>query len=318
MSLWLKIVIAIIAVIAVAAIILKLLTPKLVFKFIFSKPSRSTKIPSYYVDTPHYKVSREGMKILKTLPSEDKYITSRDGHKLHAYMFQADKPSKKFIIGIHGYRSYSRPEYAPYTEFYRKEGFNMFLPDDRAHAPSEGDYVGFGVLDRLDCVDWAKYVVETYGDDVEILLHGVSMGAATVLAASGEEDLPPQVKGIISDCGFTSAFEVLKFQLKNMAHLPSSDKVLPKVEKICSEKAGFNFHEYSAIEQIKKAKVPVLFVQGEKDNMVPAHMAKDLYEVCPTKKKLLMVKEAGHGESIAFAPEEYYQDIKEMFPEFFA
>lgn len=317
MALWEKVVITILAIIAILIIALILLTPKLIFKFIFSKPSRSPKIPKYYIDTPHYKVSREGMKILKTLQSEDNYISSRDGLKLHAYMFPAEKPSKKFILGVHGYRSYSRPEYAPYTEFYRSEGFNMFLPDDRAHAPSEGEYVGFGVLDRLDCVDWAKYIVEKYGEDVEILLHGVSMGAATVLAASGETDLPPQVKGIISDCGFTSANEVLKFQLKNMAHLPASDKILPKVEKICKKKAGFDFHEYSAIDQVKNAKVPILFVQGKKDNMVPAHMAEDLYNACPTKKKLLMVQEAGHGESIAFAPEEYYRDIKEMFPELF-
>ena len=317
MALWKKIVLSVLVVIAILILTIILLAPNIIFKFIFSKPSRSTKIPSYYVDTPHYKVSREGMKILKSLPSEDKYITSRDGLKLHAYMFPAKEPSKKFILGVHGYRSYSRPEYAPYAEFYRAEGFNMFLPDDRAHAPSEGEYVGFGVLDRLDCVDWANYIVDTYGEDVEILLHGVSMGAATVLAASGESDLPPQVKGIISDCGFSNAYDVLEFQLENMAHLPAADKILPKVEKICEKKAGFNFHDHSAIEQIKYAKVPILFVQGEKDEMVPAHMAKDLYEVCPTNKRLLMVPEAGHGESIAFAPEEYYRDIKEMFPELF-
>ena len=307
-----KILISIVIVLAVLLIILFLAAPNLLFHFIFSRPERSTKIPSYYVDTPHYKVSRAGMKIMKKLPSEDAYIQSRDGLKLHSYIFPAEEGTKKFVIGVHGYRSYARPEYAPYIEFYRSLGYSMLLPDDRAHAPSEGDYIGFGVLDRLDCVDWAKYIVDTYGEDVEIILHGVSMGGATVLSASGEEDLPEQVKGIISDCGFSSAWDILHYQLKESMHLPA-DYLLPRIEKICEKKAGFNFHEHPAIEQVKKAKVPILFVHGEKDPMVPIFMAHDLYDACGSKKRLLTVPEAAHGESIAFAPDEYYQAIREHF-----
>ena len=307
-----KILLTIVIILVVLLAGLAIASPYLIFNFIFSRPERSTKIPSYYVDTPHYKVSRAGMKIMKKLPCEDAYIQSRDDLKLHAYLFPAEEESKKFIIGVHGYRSYSRPEYAPYIEFYRSLGYNMLLPDDRAHAPSEGEYVGFGVLDRLDCVDWAKYLVETYGEDTEILLHGVSMGGATVLAASGEEDLPPQVKGTIADCGFTSAWEVLHYQLGEVGHLPA-DHILPRVEKLCEKKAGFNFHDHAAIEQIQHAKVPILFVQGEKDPMVPAYMAQKLYDACSTPKRLLMVPEAGHGESIAFAPDEYHQAIIEHF-----
>ena len=307
-----KIAISIATVILIILIILVLLSPNLLFHFIFSKPSRSSKIPSYYVDTPHYKVSRAGMKIMKTLPYDDVSIQSHDDLKLHSYLFPAEEETKRFVIGVHGYRSYARPEYAPYLEFYRSLGFNMLLPDDRAHEPSEGDYIGFGVLDRLDCVNWAKYLVETYGEDIEIILHGVSMGGATVLSASGEEDLPEQVIGIISDCGFSSAWDILHYQLKESMHLPA-DYLLPRIEKICERKAGFNFHEHPAIEQIQKAKVPILFVQGEKDTMVPSFMAQDLYDACPTEKRLLMVPEAAHGESIAFAPDEYYQAIRELF-----
>ena len=287
-------------------------TPYLVFNFIFGRPSRSTKIPDYYIGTPHYNVSQAGLAIMKDMTSEDHYITSRDGLKLHGYLFPVTEHPKKFVIGVHGYRSYSRPECAPYVDFYRSLGYSMLMVDDRAHAPSEGEHIGFGVLDRLDCVDWAKYLVETYGDDVEILLHGVSMGGATVLAASGEADLPKQVKGITADCGFSSAQEVLTYQLGESAHLPAN-LIMPKLEKLCEKKIGFNFHDYSAIEQVKHAQVPILFVQGGKDTMVPPHMARDLYEACASEKKLLEVPEAGHGESIAFAPDEYHQAIRELF-----
>ena len=299
--------------IVLAALIVNLIaaSPYMMFHFLFGRPSRSTKIPKYYVDTPHYKVSRAGMALMKTLEQQDAYITSRDGLKLHAYVFPTeDEHPKKFVVGVHGYRSYSRPEYGPYIEFYRSLGYSMLLPDDRAHAPSEGDYIGFGVLDRLDCVDWCKYIVETYGEDVEILLHGVSMGGATVVSASGEEDLPAQVKGIVADCAFSSPQEILEFQFGQM-HLPKI--LLPRIEKVCEKKAGFNFHDITALEQVKKAKVPIFFAQGEQDTMVPPFMAQELYDACPTEKRLLIVPEAAHGESIAFAPEEYHKNIRELF-----
>lgn len=289
-------------------------TPHLVFNYMFAAPERSTKVPDFYIGTPHYKVSQAGLKVMKNMEFEDKYLTSRDGLKLHAYLFPAnEEPPKKFVIGVHGYRSYARPEYAPYIEFYQSLGYSMLLPDDRAHRPSEGDYIGFGVLDRLDCVDWAKYLVETYGEDIEIILHGVSMGGATVCGASGEADLPSQVIGIVSDCAFSSGWEVLSYQLGEMGHLPAN-LIMPRVEKLCEKKAGFNLHDYTAIEQVQKAKVPMLFVQGVNDPLVPSHMAEDLYNACSSEKKeILMVDEAGHGESIAFAPEEYHKLIREVF-----
>lgn len=284
----------------------------MLFHFIFYRPKRSTKVPKFYVDSPHYKVSRAGMALMKNLPCEDVFIHSRDNLKLHAYLFPVKGIRKKFVLGIHGYKSYARPEYGPYVKFYRDLGYNLIIPDDRAHAPSEGKYIGFGVLDRLDCIDWANYLVSTYGEDIEIILHGVSMGGATVLAASGEKELPPQVKGIVSDCGFTSAWDALSGQMKNVAHLPVKP-FLPLCEQICKHRAGFGFHEHAPIEQVKKATVPILFVQGAKDWMVPAHMAEELYEACASEKRLLMVDEADHAESIAFEPEKYHDAIHELF-----
>ena len=299
-------------IIAVLLAVLLLAGPTLLFNFLFGRPERSTKVPDFYIDTPHYIVSQAGLAVMKDMPSEDHYITSRDGLKLHGYLFPVTEEPKKFVIGVHGYRSYSRPECAPYVEFYKDLGYSMLMVDDRAHAPSEGDYIGFGVLDRLDVVDWAKYLVATYGEDIEILLHGVSMGGATVVSASGEPDLPVQVKGVVGDCAFSSAQEVLEFQLGETMHLPTG-LLMPRLEKLTEEKIGFNFHDHSAVEQVKNARVPILFVQGGKDDMVPPYMARELYDACTSEKRILEVPEAGHGESIAFAPDEYHAAIRELF-----
>ena len=284
------------------------------FHMIFYKPKRSSKVPKAYMETLHYKVSHKGVALMKTIPSEDCYITSRDGLKLHAYLYPSDKDTgkKKFMIGIHGYKSYARPQFGAFIDFYRAEGYTMVLPDDRAHGPSEGTYIGFGVLDRLDCVDWARYLVERFGEDIEILLHGVSMGSSTVLAASAEADLPSQVMGVIADCGFTSAEEELGYELKSAFHIPLKP-FLPWLERICERRIGIDFHTYSAIEQVKKAAVPILFVHGSKDLMVPVYMAQKLYDACSSRKQLLIVKDAGHGESVAYDPESYYSAVRDFF-----
>ena len=299
-------------VIAILLLLFFVAFPNFMFYYMFSRPKRSDKIPKFYLNSPHYKVSRKGMKYMETLDHQDVFMTNRDGLKLHAHYYKAEKETNKFILGIHGYKSYARPEFGPYIEFYHNLGYNVLLPDDRAHGLSEGKYIGFGVLDRFDCIDWAKYIVDTYGENVEIRLHGVSMGAATVISATGERELPKQVKSTIADCGYSSAWKVLSYQVKHMAHLPVF--LLSLCEKLCIKRANFDFHNNTPVELVKNAKIPMLFVQGGKDFMVPSKMVYDLYDSCGSQyKKLLFVEEAGHAESIAFEPQKYHQEIMELF-----
>ena len=120
-------------------------------------------------------------------------IQSEDGLTLRAKLLKANNDTDKVIIAIHGYHSYNLREYAYYLKFYHDLGFHILLPDNRAHGNSEGEYIGFGWLDRLDCISWINKVKDHFQKDLQIVLHGISMGGATVLMASGEE-LPSDVK----------------------------------------------------------------------------------------------------------------------------
>ena len=267
---------------------------------------------SFYMNGPLPKLSEAGIAYMKTLPHEDVYIRSEDGLKLHATLFPAPDGQAKYVIGIHGFQSKAWSEYSTHIKFYQSIGFGMLLPDDRGHGESEGAFATMGVKDRRDCISWANYLIMRFGDQTKLLLHGVSMGGATVLNASGEDDLPQQVLGIISDCGFTSAREAFESQIESLYHISG---VFPV--KVChwytKHKAHYDFTEVEPINQVKKATVPILFVQGEKDIMVPASMAQRLYDACPSKKKLLLVKEANHAESIAYDPDGYHEAIHTMF-----
>lgn len=228
---------------------------------------------------------------------EEVYLTSFDGLKLHATYFPPNRETdrKRVVICFHGYTSKGMSDFTGLTDYYFRHGYAMLHPDARAHGSSEGEYIGFGCLDRKDALKWIDWVIKKCGGDVEILLHGISMGGSTVLMASGLE-LPPQVKGIISDCGFTSPKEVFTHVLKTMYHLPTFP-VMQGTELINKRLAGYGMDECNARREVAKAKVPILFIHGSKDTFVPTRMCQEIYDCCSSTKKILIVDGAAHGES---------------------
>lgn len=225
---------------------------------------------------------------------EDLEILSHDGLKLKAKFLKSYQDTNKVLIAVHGYRSYNLREYAYYIKFYHDLGFNILLPDNRAHGESEGTYIGFGWLDRLDCIQWIYTMKNKFNQDLQIVLHGISMGGATVLMASGEV-LPQDVKCIISDCGFTSLLEQFEYQLKD-SKIPSS-LLLPTATLLSKKRIGYSFKEASTLEQVKKSKTPTLFIHGDQDTFVPTYMVYDLYNACSAEKDLLIVEGAKHAQS---------------------
>lgn len=247
-------------------------------------------------------------------PHENVYETAFDGLKLHAVYFPAIAESnrKRVVICFHGYTSKGLADFTGLTDYYFRRGYAMLHPDARAHGESEGEYVGFGCLDRRDAVKWINWVIKKCGEDVEILLHGISMGGATALMAAGMQ-LPPQVKGIVSDCGFTSPKEVFTHVLKSMYHLPAFP-VIPAADFVNRKLAGYGMDECNAKREVAKAKIPILFIHGSKDTFVPVSMCHELYDNCASSKKKLIVEGAAHGESY-FKDMEAYERTLDDFTE---
>ena len=242
---------------------------------------------------------------------EEVEITSFDGLKLRGLYIPAENPSKKTILAIHGYKCCGINEYCCYVRFYHGLGYNVMLPDDRAHGKSEGKYIGFGWFDRLDCISWAKYLVKRNGEDSSILLQGISMGSATVMAASGEESLPSQVKGVIADCGFSSAWDEFSYELKHDFHLP----VFPMLywaDLVSRVVAKFGFKEDSAVNQLKKTKIPVVFIHGEDDDFVPTEMVYKVSDACASDKEVYTFPGAKHAMSYFVDTERYEKIVKDF------
>lgn len=237
-------------------------------------------------------------------------IKSDDGLKLSATLLKNEKPSDKIVICFHGYTSDGLTNYGAMSKFYYEQGFNLLLVDQRAHGESEGKYIGFGVLDRHDAARWIDYAVETFGSDCKIFLHGTSMGGATVLMTSGLE-LPDNVKGIISDCAFTSAFDVFSHILKRDYHLPKFP-LMSMTDMLTKKFAGYGYNDVSTLNEVQKTKIPILFIHGDKDDFVPTYMSEKNYEACKSDKKLLIVKGADHAESYYLDHETYEKAVLEF------
>lgn len=267
----------------------------------------SRGIPDFNMGTDwnaYVPVIQKNIERIMSMEPEEHCIFTHDKLRLTARYIKADTESHKLVIAVHGYRSRGLYELSGIAEMYHKHGYNILLVDNRAHGESEGRYAGFGILDRKDVLQWIHYVLGSIDPEAEIYLHGVSMGGAAVLMLSGLS-LPPNVKAVIADCAFSNAEDILNrvFERKYGVKLTN---LLRITNRICRRRAGYSFDDVSATESVAAAGVPVLFIHGAEDKLVPAEISRINYEACAAdKKELCIIPDAGHAESFYQAPELY-------------
>lgn len=240
---------------------------------------------------------------------EDLSLKSVDGLNMKAWFVPTD--SKRFVICVHGYRCNGPDEFSHMFPFYHDTmGYNYLLPDLTGHGRSEGGYACFGSKDAQNILLWVDYLINRFGEDIEIILHGISMGAATVLNCN-EMSPPDQVKLIIEDCGFINATDEMNNTLKDM--IGFGCKPLVYLGSVFSKiKAGYFFSESDPLGNMNKAKNPILFIHGEEDTYVPFKYGKMLYDACTVDKDFLWVPNTVHAFSYYNAKEEYEQKVKDF------
>ena len=227
--------------------------------------------------------------------AEDIFLPSYDGLRLHGQLLQ-QPGAKGTLLLFHGYRSSWSIDFSIVLPYYYSLGYNLLAVDERAHGQSEGAYITFGVHERRDAVTWAQYAEKHFGPEHPLFLGGLSMGATTVLLASALE-LPPSVRGIIADCGFSSPEAIMKSVLRaHVKWLPAGP--LLALMNVCTRAfAGFSIKEASTLDAVSKTKRPILFIHGTADTFVPCSMSQAAYDACAAEKQLVLVEGAKHGYS---------------------
>ena len=234
--------------------------------------------------------------------------SSHDGTELTGHLRVCPK-AKRLLIAMHGWRSSWSRDFGTVADAWLDAKCSALFVEQRGQNASGGEYMSFGVLERLDCLDWIKWATENVSSELPVYLVGVSMGATTVLLASGL-DLPPNVHGIIADCGFTSPDAIWRHVMQDNLHLPYYDSLY---ENLCRERIGVSAKGISTTEALKNNRVPVLFAHGTDDKFVPVSMTYENYRACAAPKWLLIVPGADHGMSHYVQPERYEKTVKDFF-----
>ncbi|MDH6364622.1 fermentation-respiration switch protein FrsA (DUF1100 family) [Enterococcus sp. PF1-24] len=233
-------------------------------------------------------------------------VVSHDGLRLAGSVFNQSNESQDWVIALHGYRSTGKKDMAYVGHQYFNKGYNVLIPDLRGHGASEGKVIGMGWLDRLDLLTWINWLVTNF-PKAKIVLHGGSMGAATVLMTSGEK-LPSNVYALVSDSAFTSAYSECEHVLKDIMHFPSFP-LMPAANHQSKKFAGYQLKEASATKQVASNHLPLLLIHGSADHFVPIDCALNLQEATVGPCEFLEIKEAGHLTGMTIEPQLYWQTV---------
>ncbi len=232
-------------------------------------------------------------------------MTNRSGLSLNAYKIMQATPTNKWLIAMHGYRGEAF-QVSDYGLNFYEAGFNVLLPDQRGEGYSEGDWIGMGHFEQYDLIDWIDYIVEL-NPNAQIALFGVSMGAATVMLATGH-DLPSNVKVAIEDCGYTSIDAQLTNIFINYVHInPYPANIF--ADLFFRIRAGYSLYDGDATKAVSNSHTPTFFVHGSEDTFVPYPMVDVLYENCSAPKEKLIIEGAQHACSSSYNPDLYWEKV---------
>ena len=234
---------------------------------------------------------------------------SFDGLLLRGKWVPAENP-KATIILFHGYHTHYIHDFAGIFSLYHSIGLNLLLVRQRSHGESGGKYITFGVRERKDVRSWVDFHNRTHGMD-NVFLGGMSMGASTLLFTAGE-DLPPNVRGITADCGFSSPAEILGHIIRQDYHLPPK-LVLPLMEVWARVLGGFSFYECDSRKTLARSKIPVVFIHGTADTFVPCAMSQAGYDACAAQREIHLIEGADHGRGYLFEPERLTKALVDFF-----
>lgn len=242
---------------------------------------------------------------------KDTFILAPDKARLHAYYIPASQPTAKTAVVVHGYTDNAIRMFMIGRLYSHDLGYNVLLPDLRNAGLSDGDHFQMGWLDRLDVLQWMDVAHRIYGDSTRMVVHGISMGAATTMMVSGEKQ-QPYVKCFVEDCGYTDVWDEFAHKLKSGFGLPSFP-LMDMTNVLCKLKYGWSFKEASALNQVRKSTLPMFFIHGDADTYVPTEMVNRLFDAkTQGDKECWIVPGAVHAMSYRDNAEEYARKVKDF------
>ncbi len=249
---------------------------------------------------------------VKKIDFEEVSIHSYDGLTLYGNYYKGEKDDV-IQLCFHGYRGNHFRDFSGGSKILRDNKMGHILVHQRSHGKSDGNAITFGIKERRDVLSWIGYTKQRFGNNVKIVLAGVSMGCATVLMAS-DMDLPENVVGIIADCGYTSPKEIIKKVTRDKGL--SDSFFYPFIKLSARIFACVNIEEASPIKAVKNTNIPILFIHGSGDDFVPYDMTAELYDACSSNiKRFVTIDGAGHAVAYIKDKKKYTAAVLDFYKE---
>ncbi len=273
------------------------------------EPSDTIDLPEGPIYEPFHSKMEQWTRQTRSLKHEDLTVTSFDGLTLRGKYYEY-APGAPIELMFHGYRGTAERDLSGGVQRCFRLRRSALIVDQRCSGGSGGHVITFGVREHRDCLTWLDAMLRRFGPDVRILLTGISMGASTVLMAAGKP-LPPNVIGVLADCGYSSAKAIIRKVIRQLGLSPAL--CYPFVKLGARLYGHFDLEQWPPEEAVKHSHVPILFFHGEQDDFVPCEMSRINFEACASKKRLVTIPGAGHGLSYPAAPEVYLEALEDFF-----
>ncbi|MCR5404202.1 MAG: alpha/beta hydrolase, partial [Butyrivibrio sp.] len=257
----------------------------------------------------------EGRMFVRNHPGrQDLYTTAVDSTVLHASYIASENNDHRYAIIIHGIWD-NHESVGIYAKHYLDMNYSCLLPDLRGFGKSGGDYIGYGLDDRLDIKEWISLLTRR-DPDAKIVIHGMSMGAATTLMTTGEA-LPENVKCAVADSSFTTLTEQFAATYKKFKGSFVPTKVALVLSRIIiGIRAGYNIDDVNCLKAVSKSSTPTLFIHGDDDTFIDPHMCSRLYEEASCEKQYCLIPGAGHIEGAVRNPDMYWNKVSSFLSKY--
>lgn len=242
----------------------------------------------------------------------DTAIVNARGDSLHGVYLFAPRRSNKVAVVVHGYTDCAI-YMLPWAKVYQEMNYNVLLPELYGNGRSAGDHQQMGWLDCLDVLRWISLANHCFGlsdRQSRMVVHGISMGAATTMCVSGEQT-PKYVRAFVEDCGYTSAWDEFGSELRDQFGLPSFP-LLYTASALCRLRYGWSFGGASPLKMVVRCHKPMLFIHGTKDDFVPTWMVEPLYKAKPQPKEKWLGPGSAHARSLHDHPQAYRRVVKQF------